>query len=242
VVLSIRRPRPVQNAFDEVHPVKKIVSWKTRNYSVALRFNRTGETNLMGWKLSPKSATGVEGPVLVEKVRATGLVAEWNAENPSKTILVSDQIVALNGISWDKHANAQEFHDAVQTALAAAGHAGPEGDAVELTLERPVESVRNFRQNMEHGVHTVYHVHATTTLAPGVIPVNEKPIEPYNSTDDEKPVGAEEDSDGVIGASEDDEKPVGAEEDSDGVIGASEDDEKPAGAKEDSGGASEDDP
>jgi len=213
VVLSIRRPRPVQNAFDEAHPVKEIASWKTTNYSVALRFNRMGEANLVGWKLSPKSATGVEGPVLVEKVRATGLVADWNAENPSKTILVSDQIVALNGISWDKYASAQEFHDAVQTALTAAGHAGSEGDAVQLTIERPVQSVKSSRLNMEHGVHTVYHVHATTTTAaPEVIPdwvdkqvgATDKSADVTGATDDEKPVGAEEDSDGVIGATEDD--------------------------------------
>jgi len=253
VLLAIRRPRPVQNAFDEAHPVKEIVSWSSTNTSVAIRFNRTGEANLMGWKLSPKSATGVEGPILVEKVRATGLVAEWNAENPDTTILASDQIVALNGISWDKHASAKEFYDAVQTALAAAAHAGPEGDAVQLTLERPVQSVRRYRENMEHGVHTVYHVHATTTPAVEVgtdtadkhVGATDDSADVTGANDDDKPVGAEEDSDGVIGATEDDDKPVGAEEDSDGVIGATEDDGKADGTEEDSKdvtGASEDDP
>mmetsp|Transcript_117351 Transcript_117351/g.309998 ORF Transcript_117351/g.309998 Transcript_117351/m.309998 type:complete len:579 (-) Transcript_117351:174-1910(-) len=254
VVLAVRRPRPVQNAFDETHPVQEIVSWSRTNNSVALRFNKSGETNLLGWKLSPgaKSATGVDGPVLVEKVRGTGLVAEWNAENPDKAINSSDQIVTLNGVAWDKYASAQEFYDAVQTALTAAIHAGPAGDAVQLTLERPVRSVQHYRQNMEHGVHTVYHVHATTTPAPEVgtdtadqqVHAKDDSADVTGATDDEKPVGAEEDSDGVIGATEDDDKAVGAEDDSDGVIGASEDDQA-TGAEEDSGGvtgASEDDP
>jgi len=253
VLLAIRRPRAVQNAFDEAHPVKEIVSWSSTNTSVAIRFNRTGEANLLGWKLSPKSATGVEGPILVEKIRTTGLVAEWNAENPDNTISPSDQIVALNGISWDKHASAKEFYDAVQTALADAGHKGPEGDAVQLTLERPVQSVKSYRENLEHGVHTVYHVKATTTPAPEVgtdtadkhVGATDDSADVTGAEDDDKPVGAEEDSDGVIGAVEDDDKPVGAEEDSDGVIGAAEDDDKAAGAAEDSKdvtGASEDDP
>jgi hypothetical protein len=244
VALSIRRPRPVQNAFDEAHPMKENVSWNGTKYSVALRFNRTGEANLMGWKLSNKSATGVDGPVLIEKIRATGLVAEWNAENPNKTILASDQIVALNGTSWDKYASAQKFYDAIQTALTAAGHAGPEGDAVQLTLERPVRSVSFYRQGLEYGVHTVYHLHSTTTPAP-----DDTTYYPTYTADTQTGAtdhGAEEDSDGVIGATEDDDdKPVGAEEDSDGVIGATEDDDKAAGAAEDSSGtagASEDDP
>ncbi|CAK0833775.1 unnamed protein product [Prorocentrum cordatum] len=254
VVLAVRRPRPVQTAFDEVHPVQEIVSWSRTNTSVAFRFNRTGETNLLGWKLSPgaKSASGVEGPVLVEKVRSTGLVAEWNAENPDKTVSSSDQIVTLNGMTWDKYASAQEFYDAVQTALTAAIHAGPAGDVVQLTLERPVQSVQYHRLNMEHGVHTVYHVHATTSPAPDAaidtaykqVGAKDDSADATGATDEGKPVGAEEDSDGVIGATEDDDKAVGAEDDSDGVIGASEDDQA-TGAEEDSGGvtgASEDDP
>jgi len=254
VVLAVRRPRPVQNAFDETHPVQEIVSWSRTNNSVALRFNKSGETNLLGWKLSPgaKSATGVDGPVLVEKVRGTGLVAEWNAENPDKAINSSDQIVTLNGVAWDKYASAQEFYDAVQTALTTAIHAGPAGDAVQLTLERPVRSVQYHRQNMEHGVHTVYHVHATTSPAPDAaidtaykqVGAKDDSADATGATDEGKPVGAEEDSDGVIGATEDDDKAVGAEDDSDGVIGASEDDQA-TGAEEDSGGvtgASEDDP
>jgi len=234
VVLAVRRPRPVQTAFDEVHPVQEIVSWSRTNTSVAFRFNRTGETNLLGWKLSPgaKSASGVEGPVLVEKVRSTGLVAEWNAENPDKTVSSSDQIVTLNGMTWDKYASAQEFYDAVQTALTAAIHAGPAGDVVQLTLERPVQSVQYHRLNMEHGVHTVYHVHATTSPAPDAaidtaykqVGAKDDSADATGATDEGKPVGAEEDSDGVIGATEDDDKAVGAEDDSDGVTGASEDD------------------
>ncbi|CAK0872722.1 unnamed protein product [Prorocentrum cordatum] len=255
VVLTIRRPRPVQDAFDEAHPVQEIVSWSRTNTSVALRFNKSGETNLLGWKLSPgaTSATGVEGPVLVEKVRGTGLVAEWNAANPDKAINSSDQIVTLNGVAWDKYASAQDFYDAVQTALTTAIHAGPAGDAVQLTLERPVRSVQYHRQNIEHGVHTVYYLHATTTPVPEVgtdiadkqLRAKDDSVDNTGATGVDKPVGAEEDSDGVIGATEDDAKAISAEDDSDGVIGASEYDDKAAGAQEDSGGAigaSDDDP
>jgi hypothetical protein len=255
VALSIRRPRAIQNAFDEAHPVQDIVSWNRTNFSVALSFNTTGETNLLGWKLSPhaKDTTGIEGPVLIEKVRTTGLVAEWNAENPDKAINSSDQILTLNGTSWDTYANAKEFYDAVQTALAAAIHAGPEGDGVQLTIERSVQNVQHHRLNMDRGVHTVYHVHSTTTTefqqptysADKTVGAKDDSADVSGAADDDKPSGAEDDSDGVIGATEDDDKVVGAEDDSDGVIGASEDDDKAVGAEENSGGAtgaSEDDP
>jgi len=242
VALSIRRPRPVQDAFDQAHPLKEIVSWNRTNYNVALRFNRTGEANMLGWKLSPKSATDVEGPVLVEKVRATGLVAEWNAENPDNAILPSDQIVTLNGITWDKYASAQEFYDAVHTTLTAATHDGPAGDAVLLTLERPVQSVKSYRLNMEHGVHMDASQATSTPAAEGSPDTADKQVGAKDdsadvtvATDDDKPVGAEDDSGGVIGASEDDDKAAGATEDSGGVIGASGDD-KAASAAEDSGG------
>jgi hypothetical protein len=154
VVLSIRRPRQVQTAFDDTHYVQEIASENRPNTSVALRFSGTGETVISGWKLSPgaKSATGVEGPVLVEKVRETGLVAQWNAENPGKTIRPNDQIVTLNGIAWDKYGSAYEFYDAVLAALTAASHAGPAGDTVRLTLERPVQVVR-LRQNQTETYH-----------------------------------------------------------------------------------------
>jgi hypothetical protein len=163
VVLSIRRPRTVQAAFDKAHPVQEIVPSSGPSTNVALRFNRTGETNRVGWKLSP-STSGVDGKVLVEEVRETGLVADWNAENPNKTILPSDHIVALNDITWDRYDSPQEFYDAVQTALTAASHAGPAGDAVRLTLERPVQkSVKQFRRGYHHVSRAMLQVGAYVT-------------------------------------------------------------------------------
>jgi len=247
VALSVRRPRPVQEAFDQAHPVKEIVSWNRTSTSVVLRVNTAGGANLLGWKLSP----GVEGPVLVEKVRGAGVVADWNAENPGKAILPSDQIVTLNGLTWDKYASAQEFYDAVQTALATAVHEGPAGNGIQLILERPVKSVRYYRENMEHGVHMDASLVTTTPAAEDSPDTADKQVgakdnsaDVTGATDDDKPVGAEEDSGDVIGASEDDDKAAGAAEDSGGVIGATEDDDKAAGAAEDSGGvigATEDD-
>jgi len=169
IALSIRRPRPVQEAFDEAHPIEEIESCRRTTASVTLRFPEKPEDRILGWKITPgaKSATGVEGPVLVEKLRPTGMVARWNAVHLSRKVEAGDQIVMLNGVSWDKYDSPKQFFDAVQEVLSTARGEGPAGGHVQLVLEKPICSVREVRLNMEHGVHMgADDSQATTTPLP----------------------------------------------------------------------------
>jgi hypothetical protein len=140
VALSIRRPRPVQEAFDEAHPIEQGESCRRVKSSVTFHFPEKLEDRLLGWNLAggAKSETGVEGPVLVEKVTPTGLVAKWNTEHLSRKIEPGDQIVTLNGVAWDKYGSAKEFSDAVHSVLSTASHAGPSGEPVRLGMEKPI--------------------------------------------------------------------------------------------------------
>jgi len=168
IILAIRRPRAVQEAFDEAHPFEELESCKMVKNSIKFTFQEKEEDRPLAWKLTPgaKSETGVEGPVLIEKIWGpVGLVARWNTVHIGRKIEAGDKIVTLNGVSWDKYGSAKEFSDAVQNVLSTFSNAGTSGEPVRLVLERPVCGTRNHRLNMEHGVHMENDVSQVTTTS-----------------------------------------------------------------------------
>mmetsp|Transcript_11931 Transcript_11931/g.32355 ORF Transcript_11931/g.32355 Transcript_11931/m.32355 type:complete len:743 (-) Transcript_11931:249-2477(-) len=237
-LVSIRRPREVQDAFDAVHPVQDIVAWQRPQHLVTLEFDQVGNpTSLLGWQIvhGRETDSGESGPMKIKKVKPKGIVSEWNERHRDRSIAPGDEIVEVNGISWELYETAHEFADLVQSVLESAASKGPGGEPVELTLQRSTKYVRHVRKNMEHGVHM--RVTAVTT--------SEGPqFHGYpNATDDDDDdvTGAEDDSDGVLldgskaeekavttsvgvqlygypNATHDDSETIGAENDSDSLL------------------------
>jgi len=238
-LVYIRRPAALQKEFDEIHPIKEIVTWKRPKHHVQIRFPQTSgdPTNLLGWQMVPgvQHDSGTSATV-IKKVVPGSLTDLINEYNNWTAIAAGDLIVGVNGIDWEVFDKASDFYAVVDEALKEAGKKGPAAEPVDLVLERPEKDVRKVRQNMARGVHmnakTMNHfkeLRSTTTTEPPP-KFGKRWDDPTRATDaadthDDEPVtGASEDDDNdVIGGSED--EPTGGGEDSpDGAKDSSEDD------------------
>lgn len=126
LALLIRRPWPVQEAFDMARATQELSSWKNKSFTTLFRFHRSlpgaAGVEAIGWQLEAK---GTEAPVVVSKVWKEGLVAEWNAQNPTSAIEPKSQVVQVNNIVWQEGSNSSEFMRSIAEALEDAAHDGP---------------------------------------------------------------------------------------------------------------------
>jgi hypothetical protein len=224
LLVRIQRPRTVQVAFDEKHPVEEIYTTSRTGYDALLEFrNVSGAENItdekpklaehilddfLGWRTVPgvESDNGWSGPITVYKVVPGGVVSRLNEEHPNQAIAPFDEILGVNGVSWENYDTPKEFFQKVQSSLgAAARHGG--SSTVMLSMARPTETLKYRRSNMENGVHMdCPGCTTTTTEPPPFVADGESPNDapaPSDQTpaDAQKPGDAADDD--VIGASED---------------------------------------
>jgi len=148
LLVHIQRPWPVQKWFDKKHPVEEIVESEYRDeYEAQLHFDAVGSKERQGWELDSR------GPVQVRYVKQEGVVSRWNEKHPNESIKDHDEILAVNGDSFENYDSPREFSDKVNSTIQSARSSGPEGAPVRLTLLRPIRNVSYFRHNMENGVH-----------------------------------------------------------------------------------------
>jgi hypothetical protein len=126
LALLIRRPWPVQEAFDMARVTQELSSWKSKSFTTLFRFHRSlpgaRGVEAIGWQLEAK---GTEAPVVVSKVWKEGLVAEWNAQNPTSAVEPKSQVVQVNNMVWREGSNSSEFMRSIAEALEDAAHDGP---------------------------------------------------------------------------------------------------------------------
>lgn len=87
----------------------------------------------MGWQLATQSDSG---RVVVKNVEKKGIVAEWNANNPSMAVEPNDQIIQVDGAVWQEGASPVGFLRKIAEALTAASLQGP-GRVCSIALARP---------------------------------------------------------------------------------------------------------
>ncbi|CAK0810286.1 unnamed protein product [Prorocentrum cordatum] len=217
--VSVRRPRAIQDAFDEAHPIKDIQVSSDTQQRITLQF-RSELADHLGWQIAPTEDTdsGNSG-VVVKAIDQTGLVSRWNEGHPDQSIAPGDHIIEVNGASWELYDTDKEFFNLVLSELQPDGHERSAGELLQLTLERRVRSVMQFRTNMEFGVHMQAQVSAaktTTELPPLQAPSDSSAgatavggqagasgEEVVDDAGNGKPVGAADDADDdsdVIGA------------------------------------------
>jgi hypothetical protein len=208
VSISIRRPRAIQDAFDEAHPIKEIEVWSKPKHRVTLQIKPELADHL-GWEIAQaEDNDSGSGGVVVKSIHDTGLVSRWNERHTThgQSIAPGDHIVEVNGASWELYDTAKDFSDLVLSELRS-------GELVRLVLERPVRSVMQFRTNMELGVHMEGQASKamTTTELP---PLEVQSDSAVGATDDGDQAGAADDADdadSAAGAAEDDSDFIGAD-------------------------------
>merc|ERR1740121_1258804 len=107
--LAIRRPRQVQERYERgakddngtTGPVRRV-------FEVPLSVPKSQRkeitmTKLMGWQLVAKD----DGPPVLAKIKARGLLAQYNLDNPRAGVNVGDAIIRVNGVPW--HNNTEAF-------------------------------------------------------------------------------------------------------------------------------------
>lgn len=126
ITFLIRRPWPVQEAFDMARATQELSLWKNKSFTTLFRFHRSlpgaEGVEAIGWQLEAK---GNEAPVVVGKVWKEDLVAEWNARNPASAIEPKSQVVQVNNVVWRVGSNSSEFMSNIADALESAAHEGP---------------------------------------------------------------------------------------------------------------------
>jgi len=126
LALLIRRPWPVQEAFDMARATQELGVWKNKSFTTLFRFHRSlpgaEGVEAIGWQLE---ADGNEAPVVVSKVWKEGLVAEWNAQNPASAIEPKSQVIQVNDVVWRVGSNSSDFMRSITEALENAAHDGP---------------------------------------------------------------------------------------------------------------------
>jgi len=218
-LVRVQRPRWIQDAFDETHPVGEIGQEEQRSIQISFP-QAASPLYLMGWEIAPSNGSySCPAATIINRIRPSAndqrsvprLVDMYNSEHPG-AIAAGDLIVGVNGASCRQHKTAQDFYIAVREELRVAAW---KGLPVNLTLRRPTGLTVQGRKNMEHGVHMEPKVmehfrmmQSTTTTEPP--PMLSGPGLP--AAGDTSPTGATgatdaadgDDDEGVIGATEDD--------------------------------------
>jgi hypothetical protein len=248
LLVRIQRPRPVEEAFNEAHPMEKVEKVESMNtFSIDLQFDAVqeveGGATTKGSSLTSsgtkrkkeetdeswsnrelKHFLGWEldekGIPQVTALRTDGVVVRWNQRHPDQQILPDDQIIEVNGDT----VNGPEFSDKFRSTLKSAGRLGYEGAPVHLVLQRANRVMSYVRQNMENGVH-MECIGCTTTSAeppPFVEGQYDSPVPSVQEGQHDSPAPEAQESGHKpdrYGAADDDV--IGASEDD--VIGASDD-------------------
>jgi hypothetical protein len=103
----------------------------------------------IGWQLSSDNDTA---PIVVEKVRSTGAVYDWNEANPFTDIQVGDHIAKVNNVLW--HGKAKQFLERVNLQLEAA-RKDKGKPFVTVLVQRPWRAPSKLSEDVDDSGHDV---------------------------------------------------------------------------------------
>jgi len=91
-------------------------------------------------------------PVSVSKIKKTGILEAWNKMHPDRAVLVGDEIVKVNDITW--HANSETFAQRIKHQFLASRAQLPGArNVLSLTIQRPRKEKAIRFQSQRDDVH-----------------------------------------------------------------------------------------